>query len=143
MACKKILKILNKKSFSKRHSIQKIPIRQNMEYEKIQNFNKNQIFRYGYYRRADFKKDKIKKIISIFNPFLKNINSIDPFFITVKGLTKLFIGELIEYSKQVMYENSDSTNCLKKIISLQLMLKSINKTEKNTKFIFQSRRLPL
>ena len=48
----------------------------NSEYSKIQLFTKTQMIRYGYYRRSDLKKDKMKKIICSFNPFLKNINSI-------------------------------------------------------------------
>jgi len=54
------------------------------------------------------KKEKVKKIISIINPFLKNINSSDPLFISMKGLAKLFLGELIEISKQLMFEKNDT-----------------------------------
>lgn len=42
------------------------------------------------------------------NPFLKNINSSDPLFVSMKGLAKLFIGELIEIAKQIMFEKSDT-----------------------------------
>ena len=64
--------------------------------------------RYGFYRQSDLKKEKVKKIISAINPFLKNINSSDPLFISMKGLAKVFIGEIIEISKQIMFEKNDT-----------------------------------
>nr|UXY86734.1 transcription initiation factor IID SU beta [Cryptomonas paramecium] len=79
------------------------------EYNKIQIFNNDQLTRYGYYRRCDFKKDKIKKIMTICNPLLKNINSSDPLIIGLKCLLKSFVGELIEICRKIMYEKKDST----------------------------------
>jgi len=79
-----------------------------LEYRKIKSFSKTQVVRYGFYRQSDLKKEKVKKIISTINPFLKNINSSDPLFISMKGLAKLFIGELIEISKQIMFEKNDT-----------------------------------
>jgi len=56
------------------------------------------------------KKEKIKKIVINFNPFLKNINSSDPLIIAIKSLTKSFIGELIEFSKQLMSEFEENVD---------------------------------
>ena len=47
---------------------------QKYEYQKIQMLDTFQAVRYGFYRKSDFKKEKIKKIIVNLNPFLKNIN---------------------------------------------------------------------
>ena len=80
---------------------------QALEYSKIKSFNTIQASRYGFYRQSDLRKEKIKRIIAGVNPFLKNINSSDPLFISIKGLAKIFIGELIEISKQIMIEKND------------------------------------
>ena len=77
---------------------------QNYEFQKIQTLDSVQALRYGFFRKSDFKKEKIKKIIISLNPSLKNINSSDPLIIAIKSLTKSFIGELIEFSKQLVYE---------------------------------------
>lgn len=77
---------------------------QKYEYQKMQVLDSSQSFRYGLYRKSDFKKEKIKKILVNFNSFLKNINSSDPLIIAIKSLTKSFVGELIELSKQLMHE---------------------------------------
>jgi len=108
------MRIIKKKNnyrnlfFKKKHITDIVYNNENSEYAKIQLFTKNQMTRYGYYRRSDIKKDKIKKIICNFNPFLRNINSSDPLIISLKGLTKLFVGELIEISRQIMYEKKDN-----------------------------------
>ena len=75
---------------------------QKYEYQKMQVLDSSQSFRYGFYRKSDFKKEKIKKIIVHFNSFLKNINSSDPLIIAIKSLTKSFIGEVIELVKQFL-----------------------------------------
>jgi len=98
---------------------------ENSEYAKIQLFTKIQMIRYGYYRRSDLKKDKIKKIICNFNPFLKNINSSDPLIVSLKGLMKLFIGEIIEISKQIMYEKKDNVQWLDNAIQPKHIHESI------------------
>jgi len=77
---------------------------QQYEYQKIQNLDNSQALRYGFYRKSDFKKEKIKKIIINSIPSLKNINSADPLIIAIKSLTKSFVGELIELSKQLLHE---------------------------------------
>lgn len=83
---------------------------QKYEYQKMQVLDSSQSFRYGLYRKSDFKKEKIKKILVNFNSFLKNINSSDPLVIAIKSLTKSFVGELIELSKQLMHEFEETVD---------------------------------
>jgi hypothetical protein len=106
---KKILKKLRKERiFCKKKNQRKISIEQCFEYKKIKGFSKTQVLRYGFYRQSDLKREKVKKIAVDINPFLKNINSSDPLFVCMKGLAKLFIGELVEISKQIMFEKNDT-----------------------------------
>lgn len=91
-------------------------VTQNFEYAKIRFLTKTQMIRYGYYRRSDLKKEKIKRILSNFNPFLKNINSSDPLILSLKGLTKLFVGELVENAKQVMFRKKDTVKWMENSI---------------------------
>jgi hypothetical protein len=104
---------------------------QKYEYQKIQMLDTFQAVRYGFYRKSDFKKEKIKKIIVNLNPFLKNINSSDPLVIAIKSLTKNFIGELVEFSKQLMFEIEENvewkeTPISKKILKRALKLSFFN-----------------
>mmetsp|Transcript_31673 Transcript_31673/g.71236 ORF Transcript_31673/g.71236 Transcript_31673/m.71236 type:complete len:138 (-) Transcript_31673:1238-1651(-) len=84
--------------------------KKNKDFEKINKLNSFQLIRYGYYRRSDLKKEKIKKIISQSNFVLKNITSVDPLIIAIKGLAKIYIGEKIEKSKQLMFEYEDTSH---------------------------------
>mmetsp|Transcript_65879 Transcript_65879/g.157191 ORF Transcript_65879/g.157191 Transcript_65879/m.157191 type:complete len:130 (+) Transcript_65879:1216-1605(+) len=77
-------------------------------YKNTQSFTKLHAIRYGFHRRSDLKKEKIKKIIGNANPFLVNINSSDPLIISIKGITKFFIGEIIEISKEIMHKKNDT-----------------------------------
>ena len=120
---KKYKKILNCKNYP----TYVLNYNENSEYSKIQMFTKIQMIRYGYFRRSDLKKDKIKKIICNFNPFLKNINSSDPLIITLKGLMKLLIGEIIEISKQIMFEKKDNVQWLDNAIQPKHIHESINR----------------
>jgi xanthosine utilization system XapX-like protein len=63
----------------------------------------------------------------MFNPFLKNINSSDPLIISLKGLSKLFVGELIEFSKQIMYEKKDTVQWLENAIQPKYIYEIINR----------------
>jgi len=103
-----ITRIKKNRIFFQKKNHHKISIEQKTEFKKIKNFSKIQIIRYGFFRQSDLKKEKVKKIVIGINPFLKNISSSDPLFISMKGLAKLFIGELIEISKQIMFEKSDT-----------------------------------
>lgn len=103
----------------------KVSALQILEYKKIQAFTKKQAIRYGFFRRSDLKKEKVKKIISNVNPFLKNINSSDPLIISIKGLAKFFVGEVIEISKQKMYEKKKSVEWIENPIQTSLALNCI------------------
>jgi len=123
------MKIVKKKLSSKKKKIkQSIYKNQSSEYIKMQMFTKIQMIRYGYYRRSDLKKDKVKKIIYSFNSFLKNINSSDPLVVSMKSLTKLFIGEIIDISKQVMFEVRDSLKWIDNPINLKHIYLFIEKS---------------
>jgi hypothetical protein len=125
----RIVKIKNYGNISEyiKHPFYALNNNRNSEYSKIQLFTKIQMIRYGYYRRSDLKKDKIKKIICNFNPFLKNINSSDPLIISLKGLMKLFIGEIIEISKQIMFEKKDNVQWLDNAIQPKHIFEGINR----------------
>jgi len=88
--------------------IKKISIQQNEDYYNIKLFNEDQVERYGFYRESDLKKEKVKKILVSVNPFLKNILSKDPLFTSIRAIAKSFIGNLIEISKQIMFELADT-----------------------------------
>mmetsp|Transcript_4797 Transcript_4797/g.11548 ORF Transcript_4797/g.11548 Transcript_4797/m.11548 type:complete len:133 (+) Transcript_4797:900-1298(+) len=119
------IKIFKTKCTTKDRKKNKISSLQLLEYRKIQVFSKIQALRYGYFRRSDLKKEKIKKIVSNINPFLKNINSSDPLIISIKGLTKFFVGEMIEICKQLMYEKKDSEEWVENPIQTSLALNCI------------------
>ncbi len=119
------IKALKNKCFIKDKKKNKISTLQVLEYRKIQIFSKLQALRYGYFRRSDLKKEKVRKIISNINPFLKNINSSDPLVISIKGLAKFFIGEVIEISKQIMYEKKKSVEWTQNPVHTSLALKCI------------------
>jgi|EP00802_Teleaulax_amphioxeia_P008120 hypothetical protein len=94
---------------------------QKYEYQKMQVLDSSQSFRYGFYRKSDFKKEKIKKIIVHFNSFLKNINSSDPLIIAIKSLTKSFIGEVIELVKQFLHELEESVDWKESQVSKKII----------------------
>lgn len=87
----------------------------------MQVLDSSQSFRYGFYRKSDFKKEKIKKIIVHFNSFLKNINSSDPLIIAIKSLTKSFIGEVIELVKQFLHELEESVDWKESQVSKKII----------------------
>jgi hypothetical protein len=100
---------------------------QNYVFQEIQALDNFQAVRYEFYRKIDFKKEKIKKIVIHFNPFLKNINSKYPINIAIKSLTKSLVGELIEFSKHLIYELEEDvewteTPASKKILKCALKL---------------------
>ena len=107
---------------NKEFASQKKPFKnQKYEYQKMQVLDSSQSFRYGLYRKSDFKKEKIKKILVNFNSFLKNINSSDPLIIAIKSLTKSFVGELIELSKQLMHEFEETVDWKESSLSKKII----------------------
>lgn len=98
---------------------------QKYEYQKIQALDNFQAIRYGFYRKSDFKKEKIKRIVVNFNPFLKNINSSDPLIIAIKSLTKSFIGELVEFSKKLMHQFEESVDWRETSINKKIIFQAL------------------
>lgn len=121
----KKIKFLKNKSNFKDKKKNKVSTLQFLEYRKIQAFSKLQTLRYGYFRRSDLKREKVKKIICTINPFLKNINSSDPLIISIKGLAKFFLGEVIEISKQIMHEQADSVEWIENPLQISHIIHSI------------------
>lgn len=69
------------------------------EYEQVAKFGAVQLQRYEQYRRSDLKKEKIKKVLTAINPLLAK--SSDQFLIAVKGLAKVFVGDIVEEALEV------------------------------------------
>jgi hTAFII28-like protein conserved region len=78
------------------------------EYEQVARFGPNQLHRYEQYRRSDLKKDKFKRVLAAINPMFAKIASSDPFLIAVKGLTKLFVGDVVEAALDVRKDCGDT-----------------------------------
>jgi transcription initiation factor TFIID subunit 11 len=78
------------------------------EYEQVARFGPNQLRRYEQYRRSDLKKDKFKRVLTAINPVFGKIASSDPFLIAVKGLTKLFVGDVVEAALDVRKQCGDT-----------------------------------
>lgn len=57
--------------------------------------------RYEHYRRSDLKKEKVKKLLTSVNLIPLATPPADPFIICVKGLAKVFVGEIVENSLDI------------------------------------------
>jgi len=95
-------------------------IDQKYEFQKGQALDKHQLDRYEKFFKKS-KTEKIRKIVINFNPFLKNIKPLDPLIIAIKSLTKSFIGELIEFSKQLMNEFEENVDWKKAPLSKKMI----------------------
>lgn len=69
------------------------------EYEQVARLNPAQLQRYEQYRRSDLKNIKVKRLLVALNPLLAK--SSDQYVISVKGLAKLFVGDIVENAIQV------------------------------------------
>jgi transcription initiation factor TFIID subunit 11 len=76
------------------------------EYEQVARFGPTQLQRYEQYRRSDLKKEKIKKVLTAINPILSK--SSDPFLIAVKGLAKVFVGDVVETALEFRQQCGDT-----------------------------------
>lgn len=63
------------------------------EYEQVAKLNPIQLRRYEQYRRSDLKNAKVRRLILAISPTSKPN---DPYIIAVKGLAKLFVGDIVE-----------------------------------------------
>uniref|UniRef100_A0A7S1XG47 Transcription initiation factor TFIID subunit 11 n=1 Tax=Compsopogon caeruleus TaxID=31354 RepID=A0A7S1XG47_9RHOD len=77
---------------------------QKHEYEVVNTFSEAQMRRYESYKRSDLKKEKMKKILMAINPAFGTTAPSDPVMIAIKGLAKLFVGEVVEAALEVMRE---------------------------------------
>lgn len=69
------------------------------EYEQVAKFAPAQLKRYEQYRRSDLKKEKVKKVLAALNPALAKAS--DHYLIAVKGLAKVFVGDVVEAALEV------------------------------------------
>jgi transcription initiation factor TFIID subunit 11 len=76
------------------------------EYEQVAKFTPSQLHRYEQYRRSDLKTAKIKKVLAAINPALAK--SSDHFLVAVKGLAKVFVGDVVETALTVRNQCGDT-----------------------------------
>lgn len=69
------------------------------EYEQVAKLNPVQLRRYEQYRRSDLKNAKVKKVLVNLNPALQKAS--EQYIIAVKGLAKLFVGDVVECAIEV------------------------------------------
>lgn len=63
--------------------------------------------RYEAYRRSDLKKERVKKVLSGISPVFDKMAPSDAYVIAVKGLAKLFVGDVVETAATVAAEWGD------------------------------------
>lgn len=69
------------------------------EYEQVAQLTPAQLRRYEQYRRSDLKNAKVKKVLVALNPLLQKAS--EQYVIAVKGLAKLFVGDVVESANEV------------------------------------------
>lgn len=69
------------------------------EIERVGELGPSLTKRYESYRRADLRKDKIKKVCQAINPVLGKVS--EPYIIAIKGLAKVFVGDVVETALEV------------------------------------------
>lgn len=72
------------------------------EFEQVERLSPAQLRRYEQFRRSDLKNQKIKKVLVNLNPMLQKAS--EPYIIAVKGLTKLFVGDVVEKAIDIRME---------------------------------------
>lgn len=76
------------------------------EYERVASCSGEALRRYEQYRRSDLKNPKVKRILLALNPSLAKVN--EPYIIAIKGLAKLFVGDVTETALKVKRERGDT-----------------------------------
>lgn len=76
------------------------------EYEAVSRFGQKTLRRYESYRRSDLKKDKVKKVCQSINPALAKVT--DQYLIALKGLAKVFVGDVVETAIEVKEQFGDT-----------------------------------
>jgi len=75
--------------------------------ERFASLDEEEQERYEYYRMGDFDKNKVKKLVSMANPALSMMQPDNPFIIAVKGLGKLYAGQLVEMAVNIRNERGE------------------------------------
>lgn len=75
------------------------------EYERVVSSNPAALRRYEQYRRSDLKNVKVKRVLQALNPSLAKVN--EPYVIAVKGLAKMFVGDVTEMAVRVRLERGE------------------------------------
>mmetsp|Transcript_296 Transcript_296/g.545 ORF Transcript_296/g.545 Transcript_296/m.545 type:complete len:242 (+) Transcript_296:112-837(+) len=81
---------------------------QELEYKQVAQFSDDHMKRYEAYRRADLKKQKIKKLSTALHPVLGQLQPSDPFMIGIKGLGKMFVGDVVESALAIQKKWNES-----------------------------------
>lgn len=76
------------------------------EYDVVSKFSPAQMRRYEQYRRSDLKKEKVKKVLTALHPSLAKAS--DLFIIAIKGLAKVFVGDVVESALEVQKQWGES-----------------------------------
>lgn len=76
------------------------------EFDQVGRFGPSQLKRYEHFRRSDLKKDKVRKVCMALNPSLGKVQ--DPFIIALKGLAKVFVGDVVESALEVRTQLGDT-----------------------------------
>lgn len=75
------------------------------EYAQVAKLNPAQVRRYEQYRRSDLKNLKVKKVLTSYNPSLAKTS--EQYIIAVKGLAKLFVGDVVELALEIKQKRGD------------------------------------
>ena len=76
------------------------------EYQVVSKFSPAQMERYEHYRRSDLKKEKVKKVLIALNPSLAKAS--DQYLLAVKGLAKVFVGDVVEHALEIQRQWKES-----------------------------------
>ncbi|KAJ8908144.1 hypothetical protein NDN08_008238 [Rhodosorus marinus] len=79
-----------------------------MQSRQVSQLGPEQMNRYEFYRKSDLKQHKIKKLLTSRNLIPVTIPPSDPFIIAVKGLAKVFVGEIVENALDIQKEWGDA-----------------------------------
>ncbi|KAI0563393.1 Histone-fold protein [Gracilaria domingensis] len=76
------------------------------EFSQVSNLTPAQLRRYEQYRRSDLKSMKVRKVLTALNPMMQKAS--DQYVIAIKGLSKLFVGDVVETALEVRKERGET-----------------------------------
>ncbi|CAN8065951.1 unnamed protein product [Agarophyton chilense] len=76
------------------------------EFSQVSNLTPAQLRRYEQYRRSDLKSSKVRKVLTALNPMMQKVS--EPYVIAIKGLAKLFVGDVVETALEVRKERGET-----------------------------------